>query len=106
MANHIIALINIKGGAGKSTIACCVAAQLSQTKPVTLIDADPQGGASAWHGAGDDLAKVTLIAEPRQQAAELQQAAKDSTVIIDLAGFANPNHDCSLRGYRYRHYPL
>ena len=89
MANHIIALINIKGGAGKSTIACCVAAQLSQTKPVTLIDADPQGGASAWHGAGDDLAKVTLIAEPRQQAAELaKQAAKDSTVIIDLAGFA------------------
>ena len=88
MANPIISFISIKGGAGKSTIACCIAAELSQKHPVTLIDADPQGGASAWHGAGDDLSKVKLIIETGEKAAELaKQAAKNSIVLVDLAGY-------------------
>lgn len=88
MAKKIISFISIKGGAGKSTLACCVAAQLSQKHPVTLIDADPQGGASAWYGAGDDLAKIKLIIEAGEKAAELaKQASKDSIVLIDLAGY-------------------
>jgi chromosome partitioning protein len=89
VAYQIITFINVKGGAGKSTLACCVAAQLSQKHPVTLIDADPQGGASAWHRAGDDLEKVSLIVEAGESAAELaKQASKNSIVIVDLAGFA------------------
>lgn len=89
MANNIITLVNIKGGAGKSTLACCIAAQISKTHPVTLIDADPQGGASAWHRAGDDLASIELIVEAKEEAAQLaKKASRDSVVIVDLAGFA------------------
>lgn len=88
VAKKIISFISIKGGAGKSTLACCVAAELSQKHPIILIDADPQGGASAWHRAGEDLAKVKLIIEAGEKAAELaKQAPKDSIVLVDLAGY-------------------
>jgi len=48
-----IAVINAKGGCGKSTIAVNVAAALGERGHRTLlIDLDPQGSASAWLGDG------------------------------------------------------
>ena len=86
---QIISFINVKGGSGKSTLACCIAAELSKKHPVTLIDADPQGGASAWLGAGEDLGNIELIVDAGDSAAErAKQAAKRSIVLVDLAGFA------------------
>ena len=86
---QIISFINVKGGAGKSTLACCIAAELSKKHPVTLIDADPMGGASAWLSAGEDLGNIELIVDAGDSAAErAKQAAKRSIVLVDLAGFA------------------
>ena len=91
MATKIVALANAKGGAGKSTLACCLAAELANRgQALTLIDADPSGGARAWHEAGGALqAAVAFITDPTQGVtATAREAAKRGTVIIDAAGFA------------------
>ena len=84
----IIAVTNTKGGAGKSTLACCLAAELvNRGQRVTLIDADPQGGTRAWHEVHGRLHEIPLIVEPGlgvTQAARI--AAAESLVIIDAAG--------------------
>ncbi|MCI5109890.1 MAG: ParA family protein [Marivita sp.] len=46
----IIALANLKGGVGKSTLAVNISGALAPN--VTLVDADPQGTAAAWAEEG------------------------------------------------------
>ena len=60
MTSRIIAVGNLKGGTGKSTVAVNLACCLAERQAVALVDADPQGTAAAWlrHGA----AKVVLHA--------------------------------------------
>jgi chromosome partitioning protein len=89
--NSILALVTGKGGSGKSTLACCLAAHYAEKgRPVTLIDGDPQGGASAWHAAPGPLqTRVRLLNDPSTGVTKLaRQAAADALVIIDAAGFA------------------
>ena len=50
---QVVAVANLKGGVGKSTLAVNIAGALhSPRKPVVLVDADPQGTALAWAEAG------------------------------------------------------
>ncbi len=49
VAGKVIALLNQKGGAGKTTLATHLAGEFAlQSSRVTLLDADPQGSALDW----------------------------------------------------------
>jgi chromosome partitioning protein len=60
----VVAVINAKGGCGKSTIATSLAAGIARCRLRTLlIDMDPQAQVTQWLGAGDGLtATGTLVA--------------------------------------------
>ena len=49
-----IAVLNNKGGAGKTTVATCLARALeSDGSRVLLVDSDPQASARDWHGVAE-----------------------------------------------------
>jgi chromosome partitioning protein len=63
---RIIAVVNQKGGAGKTTISLNLAAALADTGArVLLIDADPQHTASDWSAVREKAPPFVLIGLPQ-----------------------------------------
>jgi chromosome partitioning protein len=65
--SRIIAVGNLKGGTGKSTVAVNLACCLAESQAVTLVDADPQGTATAWLRGGEARgmpAALEVVARP------------------------------------------
>ncbi len=52
MADRVIAVINQKGGTGKTTLALNLAAGLARRASTAVIDADPQRSISQWIAMG------------------------------------------------------
>jgi chromosome partitioning protein len=81
----IIAIVNEKGGTGKSTAATNMATALHRRgKRVVLVDADPQGTARDWRAASPedaDLPPVVALDRPQMLTAITALAA--DYVIID-----------------------
>ena len=90
MSRRIVAVLSVKGGSGKTTLAACIAAELSRRgTQVVLVDADPQASLSEWHAVGGPLSELPLIADPSEKAAQKAlEASKTATVMIDTGGAA------------------
>ncbi len=65
----IIAVINLKGGVGKSTIAINLACELASRQSIVLVDADTQATAADWAGRGDLPIRVEAL--PLEEASDL-----------------------------------
>lgn len=63
MTNRIIAVINQKGGTGKTTLALNLAAGLSRRGPTHLVDADPQRSITQWVGMGGGNSGLPGVAQ-------------------------------------------
>jgi chromosome partitioning protein len=82
----IIALLNQKGGVGKSTLSSHIADYLARTgKRVLLVDADPQGSALDWSESRPENPRFPVIGLPKASLhKELAIMAKDyDAVLID-----------------------
>lgn len=77
MTDGVIAVVNQKGGTGKTTLALNLAAGLARRAPTAVIDADPQRSISQWIAMAaddNDLPAVTQIgAAPATAIAGLKQ---------------------------------
>src|SRR5690348_11137425 len=62
----IVAILNQKGGVGKTTLSVNLSSALKmKRKNVLLVDTDPQGSARDWHARGSgDLLNVVGLDRP------------------------------------------
>ena len=81
----IIAIVNEKGGTGKSTISTNLATALHRRgSKVVLIDADPQGTARDWREGSPEGANLPpVIALDRPQMLNSISALDADYVVID-----------------------
>ncbi len=61
----VIALLNQKGGVGKTTLTLNLAAALAQHSKVMVVDADPQGSALDWSAQRGEKSLFNVIGLPK-----------------------------------------
>ena len=83
---HVIAVLNQKGGSGKTTIATHLARALQlDGDGVLLVDSDPQGSARDWAAVREDQ-PVTVVGIDRPTIErDLKHIARKDFVVIDGA---------------------
>ncbi len=84
----VITFANTKGGAGKTTATLILASELSRRgHRVTIIDADPRGWISRWHGLAARSANLSVVSGVTDETIE-QAVAKarkrGGYILVDL----------------------
>ena len=80
----VIAIVNQKGGTGKTTLSTNLAWALAETAPVLLLDADPQGSALDWFDSQKQhLMNLTVVpGDPNHLIQKVRSLASDYRWII------------------------
>ena len=85
----VIGVIQVKGGAGRSTVSTNLAGELSKQGKTILIDCDmPQGTSASWYAVRHQAGKAgTLIADTatsyRELVAKVEQYADADYIVLD-----------------------
>lgn len=104
MTGKVIAIAQQKGGAGKTTLAIQLAvAWRLGGKRVAMLDIDPQGSLSAWHGlrtrmVGEDDGLTVRALSGWRLGNELSLAKRDADyVLIDTPPHAETDAKAAIR---------
>ncbi len=82
-ATRRIAVVNHKGGTGKTTTAVHLAAGLAaRDYRVLLVDADPQGNVATWFGVEPDACRMADLARGRATARESRVEVRDNLEVV------------------------
>ncbi len=86
MRMHVIAVLNQKGGAGKTTIATHLARALQlDGTDVLLVDSDPQGSARDWAAVREDQPLTVVGLDRPTLERDIKNVARKDFVVIDGA---------------------
>ena len=82
----IIGVVQIKGGAGRSTVATNIAGELAKTYQTVLVDCDmPQGSASSWAALRNNWhpgLRVATVANHRELVATVERLKPDAEYLV------------------------
>lgn len=101
MAGRVLAVINQKGGTGKTTLAVNLAGGLIRRGRTRLLDADPQASATQWaslaEAPGQGVPEVQPVAESVVDA--LERTREDAEyVVVDCPPHFDPDAARALMG--------
>lgn len=89
MSTKIIGIVQVKGGAGRSTVSTNLAGELSKLGKTVLIDCDmPQGTSASWFAVREQAGKAgSLVADTaanhRELVAKVEQYADADYIVLD-----------------------